>query len=121
MKILYVEDNAANARLLAKYLALKSGIALLEAPTGEAGVALAREQRPDLVLMDINLPRMSGVEALAALRADPDTAGIAVVAVSADALPDKIRAALAAGFDDYLTKPIDFRRLDAVLERHRPA
>ena len=121
MKILYVEDNAANARLLARYLGMKAGIELIEAPTGELGVSLARSAHPDLVLMDINLPRMSGVDALGALREDSATAAIPVVAVSADALPDKIRAALARGFDDYLTKPIDFRRLDAVIERHRRA
>lgn len=121
MKILYVEDNAANARLVAKYLGLKDGIALYEAATAEEGLVLARARRPDLILMDLNLPRMSGTEALRALRADCGTRDIAVVAVSADAVPDNIRAALHVGFDDYLTKPLDFRRFDGIIDRYRPA
>ncbi|MBK6661162.1 MAG: response regulator [Proteobacteria bacterium] len=121
MKILYVEDNAANARLVAKYLGLKDDIALLEAATAEEGLELARAERPDLILMDLNLPRMSGSDALRALRAERGTQGIVVVAVSADAVPDNIRAAMANGFNDYLTKPLDFRRFDHIIERYRPA
>lgn len=121
MKILYVEDNAANARLVAKYLGLKGDITLLEAATAEEGLVLARESRPDLILMDLNLPRMSGGDALRALRADSVTRDIVVVAVSADAVPDNIRAAMASGFDDYLTKPLDFRRFDRIIDRYRPA
>lgn len=121
MKILYVEDNAANARLVAKYLGLKDDIALLEAATAEEGLVLAREQRPDLILMDLNLPRMSGSDALRVLRADAGTQDIVVVAVSADAVPDNIRAAMASGFNDYLTKPLDFRRFDRIIDRYRPA
>lgn len=121
MKILYVEDNAANARLVAKYLGLKDDIALLEAATAEEGLVLARAERPHLILMDLNLPRMSGSDALRALRADNDTRDIVVVAVSADAVPDNIRAAMAAGFNDYLTKPLDFRRFDRIIDRYRPA
>ncbi len=120
MKILYVEDNAANARLVAKYLGMKSGVSLFEAATAEEGLRLAGEQRPDLILMDLNLPRMSGAEALRALRANNGTSAIAVVAVSADAVPDNIRAAMAAGFDDYLTKPLDFQRFDRIIDRYRP-
>ncbi|MCC6707476.1 MAG: response regulator [Gammaproteobacteria bacterium] len=121
MKILYIEDNAANARLVAKYLGLKNDIALLEAATAEEGLVLARAERPDLILMDLNLPRMSGSDALRALRADSDTQDIVVVAVSADAVPDNIRAAMANGFNDYLTKPLDFRRFDRIIDRYRPA
>lgn len=120
MKILYVEDNAANARLVAKYLGLKDGIDLLEAATAEEGLVLARAQRPDLILMDLNLPRMSGADALLALRAESDTQNIAVVAVSADAVPDNIRAAMKIGFNDYLTKPLDFGRFDGIIARYRP-
>lgn len=120
MKILYVEDNAANARLVAKYLGLKHDIVLFEAATAEEGLVLARAQRPDLILMDLNLPRMSGSQALHALRAGEDTRDLAVVAVSADAVPDNIRAALAIGFNDYLTKPLDFLRFDHIIERYRP-
>lgn len=121
MKILYVEDNAANARLVARYLALKHGIELFEAGTAEEGLVLARAQRPHLILMDLNLPRMSGSQALRALRAGDETRDLAVVAVSADAVPDNIRAALAIGFNDYLTKPLDFLRFDQIIERYRPA
>jgi protein-histidine pros-kinase len=120
MKTLYVEDNAANARLVAKYLGLKTGVALYEAATAEEGLVLARAQQPDLILMDLNLPRMSGSEALRALRADAETRAIAVVAVSADAVPDNISAALAIGFNDYLTKPLDFQRFDSIIDRYRP-
>ena len=121
MKILYVEDNAANARLVAKYLGLKPGVSLFAAATAEQGLLLAREQRPDLILMDINLPRMSGADALVALRRDAATCAIAVVAVSADALPNHIHAAMVLGFNDYLTKPLDFLRFDAIIARYRPA
>lgn len=121
MKILYVEDNAANARLVAKYLGLQPGVVLLQAATAEEGLALARAHRPHLILMDLNLPCMSGSDALRALRDDADLRLRAVVAVSADAMPDNIRAALALGFDDYLTKPLDFQRFDEVIERYRPA
>ena len=120
MKILYVEDNAANARLVAKFLGLKDGISLIEAATAEQGLLLARTERPHLILMDLNLPRMSGCRALCALRANSDTRDIAVVAVSADAMPDNIHAALAIGFNDYLTKPLDFRRFDGIIDRYRP-
>lgn len=121
MNILYVEDNAANARLVARYLALKPGVSLYAAASAEQGLTLAKTQPLDLILMDINLPGMSGIDALLSLRREPALSAIAVVAVSADALPDKIRAAMALGFDDYLTKPLDFVRFDAVIARYRPA
>ena len=120
MKILYIEDNAANARLVAKYLGLQRGIVLFEAATAEEGLRLARAKRPNLILMDLNLPRMSGSEALRTLRLDDDTRDIAVVALSADAVPDNIRAAMALGFNDYLTKPLDFLHFDRVIDRYRP-
>ena len=116
--ILYVEDNATNARLLAKYVSLRAHASLLLADSAEAGVALALQQAPDLILMDMHLPRASGLDALRALRSHPRTAGIPVVAVSADAVPENIQTALAAGFDQYLTKPIDFRQLDLLLARY---
>ncbi len=120
MNILYVEDNAANARLVARYLALTPGVSLFEAASAEQGLALAQAQPLDLILMDINLPGMSGLDALVSLRRDPALSAIAVVAVSADALPDKVQAAMALGFDDYLTKPLDFAHFDAVIARYRP-
>ena len=121
MNILYVEDNAANARLVAKYLALKPGVSLFEAVSAEQGLALAQAHHLDLILMDVNLPGMSGTQALLALRRDPLLCAIAVVAVSADALPVNVQAAMALGFNDYLTKPLDFRRFDQVIARYRPA
>ena len=104
--ILIVEDNARNLKLVRDVLE-HAGYRTLEAATAEDGVALAREQRPDLVLMDLQLPGMDGVEALAPLRADPATAGIRVVALTAFAMKDDRERFLAAGFDGYLEKPIE--------------
>ena len=86
-----------------------AGFVTLEARDAEAGIELARSQRPDVVLMDINLPGMTGFEALAALRADALTASIPVLAVTAYAMKDDRARILAAGFDGYLEKPVDVR------------
>jgi two-component system cell cycle response regulator DivK len=106
--ILIVEDNARNRRLVRDVLGFR-GYRTLEAETAEAGLELARAQRPALVLMDVQLPGMDGVAALARLRADPATAGIAVVALTAFAMKDDRERFLAAGFDGYLEKPLDVR------------
>jgi len=106
--ILVVEDNDKNRKLVRDVLTVK-GYRLLEAETGEDGVRLAREQRPDLVLMDIQLPGINGIEALRQLRADPATAGITVVAVTASAMTHDRQKILAAGFDAYQSKPISIR------------
>jgi len=104
--LLYVEDNPANLMLVEDLIARRSDIALLTATDGNRGVALARAARPDVILMDINLPGISGIQALKMLRADVETAHIPVVALSANAIPRDIEKGLAAGFFRYLTKPI---------------
>ena len=104
--LLYVEDNPANLQLVEQLIARRPGMRLLAAADGDTGVALARTRRPDVILMDINLPGISGIEALAILRGDPATAHIPVVALSANAIPRDIEKGLEAGFCRYLTKPI---------------
>ena len=106
--VLIVEDNDRNLKL-ARDVLDHVGYATLEARNGEEAVELARTHRPDLVLMDIQLPGMDGVEALARLRADPATAAIPVVALTAFAMKDDRERFLAAGFDGYLEKPINVR------------
>jgi CheY-like chemotaxis protein len=114
--ILVVEDNEKNRKLVRDVLTVK-GYRLAEAETGEDGVRLAREQHPDLVLMDIQLPGINGIEALRQLRADPETAPIPVVAVTASAMTQDRQKILAAGFDAYQSKPISVRPfLDLVRE-----
>jgi CheY-like chemotaxis protein len=112
--ILIVEDNDKNRKLVRDVLAFK-GYRLAEAETGEEGVRLARELRPALVLMDIQLPGISGIEALAQIRADDSTRAIPVIAVTASAMSTDRSTILAAGFDGYQSKPINVRGfLDAV-------
>jgi two-component system, cell cycle response regulator DivK len=106
--ILVVEDNEKNRRLVRDVLTVK-GYRLLETETGEEGVRLARDERPALVLMDIQLPGIDGIEALRRLRADPATASIPVVAVTASAMTTDRQKILAAGFDGYQAKPISVR------------
>lgn len=113
--VLYVEDNAANVELLRAYFGSLPEVELLTAPTAELGLALARTRLPDLILMDLNLPGMSGMEALSALRASPVTAGIPVVAVSAAAFASDREKGRQAGFASYLTKPIQLDLLDGLL------
>jgi len=104
--VLYVEDNPANLTLIEKIVARRPDLRLLTAVTGVLGVASARANQPEVILMDINLPDISGIEALRILRKDPMTAHIPVVALSANAMPHDIEKGLQAGFFRYLTKPI---------------
>ena len=106
--ILIVEDNPRNMKLVRDVLQVK-GHATLEATTAEDGIVLAREKIPDLVLMDIQLPGMNGIEALGHLRADPATRDIPIVAVTASAMTQDRQRILAAGFDAYQSKPIDVK------------
>ncbi len=108
--ILVVEDNDKNLKLVRDLLRLKS-FRVLEAVTGQEALRLAAEHRPDLILMDIQLPGIDGVAALERLRADPRTAAIPVVALTAFAMKDDRRRLLGAGFDGYLVKPINEREL----------
>jgi PAS domain S-box-containing protein len=104
--LLYVEDNPANLKLVEQLIARRPDLRLLSARDGSRGIELAREHRPEVILMDINLPGISGIEALKILRENPATAHIPVVALSANAMPRDIDRGLQAGFFRYLTKPI---------------
>ena len=114
--ILVVEDKETNRKLARDVLQFK-GYKVAEAVTAEEGLVMARERKPDLILMDIHLPGMDGVTALAQLRSDPETRDIPVVALTASAMPDEQDRILSAGFDGYETKPISVKRLqEAVVE-----
>ena len=104
--LLYVEDNPANLQLVEELITRRPDLRLLSAADGILGIALAREFLPQVILMDINLPGINGVEAMRILRADPATAHIPIVAISANAMPNDIKKGLDAGFFRYLTKPI---------------
>jgi PAS domain S-box-containing protein len=118
--LLYVEDNPANLKLVERLIARRPDMRLLTAIDGTIGVDLARSENPEVILMDINLPGISGIEALKILRADPATAHIPVVALSANAVPRDVQKGLDAGFFRYLTKPIKvaefMETLNAALE-----
>jgi len=114
--LLYVEDNPANLKLIEQLIARRSDIRLLSARDGNLGIQLAREHLPDVILMDINLPGISGIEALKILREDAATAHIPVVALSANAMPRDIEKGLHAGFFRYLTKPIKVNEFMETLE-----
>jgi two-component system cell cycle response regulator DivK len=112
--ILIVEDNEKNLKLVRDVLQVK-GHATLEATTAEDGIRIARERMPDLVLMDIQLPGMNGIDALRELRADTATAAIPVIAVTASVMQQDRNLITDAGFDAYVAKPISLREfLEAV-------
>src|SRR4029077_17271332 len=104
--LLYVEDNPANLELVEELIGRPPDLRLLSAADGDLGIEFARAYQPDVILMDINLPGISGLEAMKILRADRSTAHIPVIALSANALPRDIEKSLEAGFFNYLTKPI---------------
>ncbi len=114
--LLYVEDNPANLKLIEQLIARRSDIRLLSARDGSRGIQLARAHQPEVILMDINLPGISGIEALKILREDPVTAHIPVIALSANAMPRDIEKGLQAGFFRYLTKPIRVNEFMETLE-----
>jgi CheY-like chemotaxis protein/two-component sensor histidine kinase len=111
--LLYVEDNPANLELVEQLIARHTELRLLTAVNGKLGIALARTAQPEVIVMDINLPDISGVDALKILRADPATAHIPVIALSANAMPRDIEKGMQAGFFRYVTKPI---KLDAFMD-----
>ena len=118
--LLYVEDNPANQQLVERIVGRRPDLRLMSARNGTLGIEIARSLQPDVILMDINLPGISGIEAMQILRADPLTAHIPVVALSANAIPRDIERGLQAGFFRYLTKPIKvaefLETLDEALE-----
>ncbi|HVB49803.1 MAG TPA: ATP-binding protein [Burkholderiales bacterium] len=114
--LLYVEDNPANLELVEQLVARRPDLRLLSAADGNLGVDMARSCLPEVILMDINLPGLSGIEAMQILRADPSTAHIPIIALSANAVPRDIEKGLQAGFFSYLTKPIKVDRFMDALE-----
>jgi len=114
--LLYVEDNPANLKLIEQLIARRPTIRLLTAVDGNQGIQMARAHQPDVVLMDINLPGISGIEALKILRDDPETAHIPIVALSANAMPRDVVKGITAGFFSYLTKPIKVDEFMAALD-----
>jgi len=114
--LLYVEDNPANLTLVEQIIGFRSDMRLVSATSAERGLEIVAEDPPDVILMDINLPGMDGTEARRVLAADPRTAHIPVIALSANAMERDVRRAMAAGFFSYLTKPIDIATLNGALD-----
>ena len=115
--VLCIEDNPVNLKLIARILGRRGGIRMLNAYNGESGLALARDERPALILLDIGLPGMNGYEVFRELRSAAETRDVPVVAVSANATPQDVKRGIEAGFLEYLTKPIDINHLNRVLDR----
>src|SRR5680860_145318 len=118
-KILIVDDVELNIELLVQLL--EDEYELVTASDGEQGVAMANQERPDLILMDMSLPVMDGWEATRQIKSNPNLNGIPVIGISAHAMSGDTAKAIDAGCDDYLTKPIDDGLLFAALERWLPA
>jgi len=115
--VLYVEDNSANLELVEQLVMRHSDLHFLAATDGNLGIEFARTCLPEVILMDINLPGISGLDAMRILRADPLTAHIPIIAISANAMLRDIERALAAGFWSYLTKPIKVNEFMDTLDR----
>lgn len=114
--VLYVEDDLLNIKLVERTLARRPGVTLLAAVTGRSGLELAVEQHPDLILLDLHLPDISGEEVLRLIRADPSIAGTPVVMLSADAFADRPARLLTQGANDFMTKPFDISRLLSLVD-----
>ncbi|MBM4439621.1 MAG: response regulator [Candidatus Rokubacteria bacterium] len=119
MKILYVEDNDDNLHIVRRRLG-RLGYEIIAAVDGEEGLAVAQREAPDLILMDLSLPKIDGWEVTRRLKAAPETARIPVIALSAHAMAGDREKALAAGCDDYDTKPIELPRLLAKIRAFLP-
>jgi two-component system, cell cycle response regulator DivK len=117
--ILYVEDNEVNRRLV-RDLLKRTSYRLLEAPDGERGIAIARQEHPDLILMDVQLPKVSGIEATRTLRGEPATAQTPIIAITSFALGGDEEKARAAGATAYLAKPYSPRDLLQMIRRLLP-
>jgi CheY-like chemotaxis protein len=111
IRILYVEDNDDNVYMLKMRLELREGFEVLVAEDGEAGCAKALAEKPDVILMDLDLPVVDGWEAARRLKSDPSTRDIPIIALTAHAMSGSREKALAAGCDDFDTKPVEFDRL----------
>ena len=119
MKVLYVEDNDDNIYLLKRRFA-RAGFTLIIARDGQQGIAMAHSERPDMILMDLSLPVLDGWEATRRLKASPELRAIPVIALSSHAMAGDRERALAAGCDDYDTKPVDLPRLLGKMEALTP-
>ena len=117
IKILYVEDNDDNVYMLKMRLELLGDFEVLAAEDGEKGCEIALRERPDIILMDLEMPVIDGCEATRRLKGDPQTHDIPVIALSAHALAGEREKAIAAGCDEFDTKPIEFERLVATVRR----
>jgi CheY-like chemotaxis protein len=120
MKILYIEDNDDNVYMLKNRL-MRVGFTIIVATDGAQGVAMATSEQPDLILMDLTLPHIDGCEATRRIKADPDTKHIPVVALTANAMAGDREKAIAAGCDDFDTKPVDLPRLLGKIRALAPA
>lgn len=118
LSVLYAEDNEVNIELVRQVVSFRPSVALRVAHSGTRALEMARSDPPDLMLVDMHLGDMTGMELARALRRHGATARVRLVALSADALPGQIRGALDFGFEDYLTKPVEFRRLLHVFDEH---
>lgn len=117
-KIVYIEDNPANLKLVEHIVKRVAGASLVSALEPIEGIELVKSESPALILLDINLPGMSGFEVLKILKKDATTSSIPVVAVSANAMPSDEQSGLDAGFDDYITKPIDIKKFLETVSRY---
>ena len=115
--LLYIEDNLSNLRLMEHIMANRPKVRLVAAMQGQLGLELAQAHRPDLILLDLHLPDLGGDQVLKLLRQDSRTSAIPVVMVSADATPGQIERLMAAGADDYITKPLDVQKLLELIDR----
>jgi two-component system cell cycle response regulator DivK len=118
--VLYIEDNPHNRRLVRRTLE-RSGYAVIEAEDGESGLEMVRELRPPLVLLDIGLPKMDGMEVVGRVKADAELRDIPVIAITASAMQGDRERFLAAGCDDYLSKPIQVLELIDKVNRYYPS
>jgi len=118
--VLYIEDNPSNLRLVAQILGQRKHIRLLTAHTPELGLELARTRHPELILLDINMPGMDGFQVLEVFRGDAQLKDIPVIAVTANAMPRDIERGMAAGFNEYLTKPLDIVKFFNIVDNYLP-
>ena len=114
--VLYVEDNEYNRKIVRQLLS-RTSYRLLEAADGEAALGMVRLERPDLILMDVQLPKMSGLDVTRALRGDPTTAGVPIIVVTSFALSGDDQRAMAAGASAYIAKPYSPRELLALIQK----
>ena len=117
--ILYIEDNEYNRKIVRQWLG-RTSYQLVEAVDGESGVALAQQLVPQLILMDVQLPKMSGLDATRALKADPRTSDIPIIVITSFALSGDREKAAVAGADNYLAKPYSPRELLALVRQYLP-